>query len=95
MARCAANPGRRLQRGGNPGIEPSFDVAMTTSLSKQMHAALRINIPNYASAIVTADEVAVHVLCDDTGDIATASLLENWIDQAQRRIWFPFETSRS
>jgi hypothetical protein len=29
---------------------------------------------------------AVHVLCDDTGDIATASLLENWIDQAQRRI---------
>jgi len=37
----------------------------------------------------------VHVLCDDTGDIATASLLENWIDQAQRRIWFLFETSRT
>jgi starvation-inducible DNA-binding protein len=38
---------------------------------------------------------AVHALCDDTGDVATASLLENWIDQAQRRIWFLFETSRT
>ena len=37
----------------------------------------------------------VHGLCDDSGDVATASLLENWIDQAQRRIWFLFETSRA
>src|SRR6202050_29988 len=34
---------------------------------------------------------AVHTLCDDTGDVATASLLENWIDQTQRRIWVLFE----
>ncbi len=26
---------------------------------------------------------AVHTLCDDEGDVATASLLENWIDQSQ------------
>ncbi|HEX3661396.1 MAG TPA: DNA starvation/stationary phase protection protein [Acidobacteriaceae bacterium] len=38
---------------------------------------------------------AVHVLCDDTGDVATASLLENWIDQTQRRSWFLFEATRS
>jgi starvation-inducible DNA-binding protein len=37
---------------------------------------------------------AVHSLCDDSGDVATVSLLENWIDQTQRRIWFLFETSR-
>jgi starvation-inducible DNA-binding protein len=37
---------------------------------------------------------AVHSLCDDAGDVATASLLENWIDQAQRRVWFLFETTR-
>ena len=37
---------------------------------------------------------AVHVLCDDAGDVATASLLENWIDQSQRRIWFLFEATR-
>jgi starvation-inducible DNA-binding protein len=38
---------------------------------------------------------AVHALCDDAGDIATASLLENYIDQSQRRSWFLFETTRS
>jgi len=38
---------------------------------------------------------AVHDLCDDAGDVATASLLENWIDQSQRRSWFLFETTRS
>jgi len=37
---------------------------------------------------------AVHTVCDDAGDVATASLLENWIDQGERRIWFLFETTR-
>jgi starvation-inducible DNA-binding protein len=38
---------------------------------------------------------AVHELCDEEGDIATASLLENWIDQSQRRTWFLFEATRA
>ncbi|WP_263418057.1 Dps family protein [Terriglobus albidus] len=37
---------------------------------------------------------AIHDLCDDGGDVATASLLENWIDQSQRRSWFLFESTR-
>ena len=37
---------------------------------------------------------AIHALCDDAGDVATASLLENWIDQSQRRSWFLFEATR-
>src|ERR1700744_1758939 len=37
---------------------------------------------------------AVHALCDDAGDVATASLLENWIDETQRRAWFLFESTR-
>jgi starvation-inducible DNA-binding protein len=37
---------------------------------------------------------AVHSLCDDAGDLATASLLEKWIDQSQRRSWFLFESTR-
>jgi starvation-inducible DNA-binding protein len=36
-----------------------------------------------------------HNLCDVHGDIATASLLENWTDEAQRRIWFLFESTRN
>lgn len=36
-----------------------------------------------------------HDLCDEYNDVATASLLENWIDEAERRVWFLFETGRS
>jgi len=35
-----------------------------------------------------------HGLCDEHGDVATASLLENWIDEAERRTWFLFEATR-
>jgi starvation-inducible DNA-binding protein len=38
---------------------------------------------------------AIHTLCEDARDVATASLLENWIDLAQRRIWFLFEVTRA
>ena len=36
-----------------------------------------------------------HSLCDDKEDVATASLLEIYIDETERRIWFLFETSRT
>jgi starvation-inducible DNA-binding protein len=36
-----------------------------------------------------------HGLCDEHGDVASASLLENWIDEAERRTWFLFEASRA
>ncbi|MGH6734904.1 MAG: Dps family protein [Methyloceanibacter sp.] len=36
----------------------------------------------------------VHELCDEENDVATASLIENWIDEAEKRVWFLFETSR-
>jgi starvation-inducible DNA-binding protein len=35
-----------------------------------------------------------HGLCDDEEDVATASLLETWIDEAERRTWFLFEAAR-
>ena len=35
-----------------------------------------------------------HGLCDEHGDVATASLLEVWIDETERRTWFLFETCR-
>jgi starvation-inducible DNA-binding protein len=36
-----------------------------------------------------------HDLCDEDGDVATASLLEVWIDEAERRAWFLFESTRN
>lgn len=35
-----------------------------------------------------------HNLCDEHGDVATASLLEVWIDEAERRVWFLYEATR-
>jgi starvation-inducible DNA-binding protein len=37
----------------------------------------------------------VHDLCSEENDVATTSLLEVWIDQTERRIWFLFETGRT
>ena len=36
----------------------------------------------------------VHELCDEHRDIATASLIEVWIDETERRTWFLFEATR-
>jgi len=38
--------------------------------------------------------IEAHGLCDEANDVATASVLETWIDETQRRIWFLFEASR-
>jgi starvation-inducible DNA-binding protein len=35
-----------------------------------------------------------HDVCDEHRDIATASLIEVWIDETERRTWFLFEASR-
>ncbi|HEY0257310.1 MAG TPA: DNA starvation/stationary phase protection protein [Candidatus Methylacidiphilales bacterium] len=34
---------------------------------------------------------STHEVCERNNDVATASLLENWIDQAERRTWFLHE----
>ncbi len=36
----------------------------------------------------------LHDLCDEHGDVATTSLIEVWIDEAERRVWFLFEAGR-
>jgi len=37
---------------------------------------------------------AAHEVCDEHNDVATASLIENWIDESERRTWFLFEASQ-
>jgi starvation-inducible DNA-binding protein len=36
----------------------------------------------------------LHEVCDEHNDVATASLLENWIDETEQRTWFLFEAAR-
>jgi starvation-inducible DNA-binding protein len=35
-----------------------------------------------------------HGICDEHEDVATASLLENYIDETERRAWFLYEAGR-
>ena len=43
---------------------------------------------------LTSNLRAMHGVCDDAKDIATASMLEVWVDEAERRSWFLFEAGR-
>jgi starvation-inducible DNA-binding protein len=43
---------------------------------------------------LTARLREAHDVCDEGRDVATASLIEVWIDETERRTWFLFEVSR-
>ena len=62
------------------------DAAYVTP--KDMLAELREDNANLAKAMRAA-----HETCEDAKDIATASLLEVWTDEAERRAWFLYEAS--
>jgi starvation-inducible DNA-binding protein len=54
-----------------------------------MLAELQDDNKNFAARLRQA-----HELCEEHRDIATASLIEGWIDETERRSWFLFEASR-
>jgi starvation-inducible DNA-binding protein len=59
-------------------VTPSDMLAELREDNKQLAAKLR----------------ETHGLCDESRDVATAGLIENWIDEAERRTWFLFEAGR-
>jgi starvation-inducible DNA-binding protein len=59
-------------------VEPADMLAELLDDNKQLAAFMR----------------QTHDLCDDHDDVATESLLEEFIDQTEKRIWFLFETNR-
>jgi starvation-inducible DNA-binding protein len=60
-------------------VEPLDMIAELREDNKEMAARLR----------------EAHGVCDEHGDIATASLIETWTDEAERRTWFLFEMARA
>jgi starvation-inducible DNA-binding protein len=56
---------------------------------QDMLAELRDDNKNFVGRLKEA-----HDLCDEHGDVATASLIENWIDETERRVWFLYEATR-
>ena len=43
---------------------------------------------------LTSEMRQAHNTCEDHHDVATASLLEVWIDETERRTWFLYEATR-
>lgn len=69
---------QRLQDNDADFVEPSDMLAELREDNKSLAASLR----------------ETHGVCEEHGDIATASLIEVWIDEAERRTWFLYESSR-
>jgi starvation-inducible DNA-binding protein len=59
-------------------VEPSDMLAELRDDNKALAASLR----------------EAHNVCEEHRDIATASLIEVWVDETERRTWFLFESSR-
>ena len=64
------------------------DAAFVTPLD--MLAELRDDNKQLAASLREG-----HAICEKHDDVASASLIENWIDEAERRTWFLFEASRA
>jgi starvation-inducible DNA-binding protein len=69
---------QRLLDNDSEYVTPSDMLAELREDNKQLAAYVR----------------EIHDLCEQYRDVATASLLENWIDEAERRTWFLFEVGR-
>jgi starvation-inducible DNA-binding protein len=78
-------------------------IGGSTLRSLNQAAAMTRVPPNENERVAAADMLAelhvdnraflealrdAHAMADHHDDVATASLLENWIDQAEQRIWF-------
>jgi starvation-inducible DNA-binding protein len=70
---------QRIRDNDAEYVEPQDMLAELREDNKQLVSSMR----------------EVHGVCDTYGDVATASLLEVWIDETERRTWFLFEATRS
>src|SRR5258707_8013333 len=69
---------QRLQDNNEESVTPKEMLAELFSDNQQLTRSLR----------------STHEVCEKHNDVATASLIENWIDQTERRTWFLAEIVR-
>jgi starvation-inducible DNA-binding protein len=69
---------QRVQDNDADYVEPQDMLAEVREDNKALAARLR----------------EAHNVCEEHRDIATASLIEVWIDETERRTWFLFEAAR-
>src|SRR6058998_927276 len=69
---------QRLQDNNEESVTPKEMLAELFVDNQQLTRSLR----------------STHEVCEEHNDVATASLIENWIDQTERRTWFLAEIVR-
>ena len=88
----------RVRKIGKPTLRSIGDIARKQRLADNdadyvtpddMLAELRED-----NQRVVASMREAHGLCDEHEDVATASLLETFIDDAEKRVWFLYEAGR-
>jgi len=88
----------RVRKLGGRTIHSYGEVLQLTSLSESdghnlSPAAMFDELIADNKAVIKAMRAA-HEACDAAEDIASASLLENYVDEAEKRLWFLFETNQ-
>ena len=66
-------------------LEDSIDILPAHEMLKELMSDNKAMIESMRAA---------HEVADSHDDVATASLLENFIDEAEKRCWFLFEATR-
>ena len=88
----------RIRKIGRPTLKSIGQIGRTQRISDNdadyvdpldMLAELRSDNQTLIMSLREA-----HQLCAEENDVATTSLIETWIDQAERRVWFLYEASR-
>jgi starvation-inducible DNA-binding protein len=89
----------RVRKIGRPTLRSIGQIArlqrVTDNEAEALSARDMLSELTADNAALTADLRRAHELCDRHGDIATASLIENWVDEAEQRVWFLSETNRA
>ena len=70
---------QRIRDNDEPFVEPEDMLTELREDNKALAVALR----------------AAHELCEKHRDVATASMIEIWLDEGERRTWFLFEAGRN
>ena len=86
----------RVRKLGRPTIRSIGQIARLQRISdddsEQTDAVTMLKALLTDNGAIVSRLREVHEVCDTHGDIATASLIENWVDDAERRVWFLYET---
>jgi starvation-inducible DNA-binding protein len=102
--------GAQIYAATDPIAERVRKIGGTTLRSVGQIARLQRVLDNDADYVTPPDMLAelrednlqlaarlreAHGVCDEHGDVASASLIETWIDEAEGRAWFLFEAGRA